>query len=149
MEAHKKQDEIWMQEALACAKHAEAQGEVPIGAVVVYQNSLIARGWNTPISSIDPTAHAEIQALRAAAKTLNNYRLPDTTLYVTLAPCLMCASAIEHARVSRLVYAAEDPKKPKARLEQFRYQVTSGVLAEAAGGVLKAFFQRRRGKDLC
>ena len=100
----------YMQHALALARDAEKKGEVPIGAVIVLDNTIIGEGWNQPIKDSDPTAHAEIIALRAAAHTLQNYRLIDTTLYVTLEPCPMCLGAIMHARVKRLVFGASDPK---------------------------------------
>ena len=103
-------DIFWMQHALELAKRAESEGEVPVGAVVVYDEQVIGEGWNSPISDNDPTAHAEIMALRSAAKKINNYRLLDTTLYVTLEPCIMCTGAITHSRVKRVVYGATDPK---------------------------------------
>ena len=103
-------DLIYMQRAIELARHAEAEGEVPVGALIVYDDKIIAEGWNTPITGNDPTAHAEIKALRAAADTIKNYRLLDTTLYVTLEPCVMCAGAIIHARVKRVVFGATDPK---------------------------------------
>jgi len=103
-------DVFWMQHALELAKRAESEGEVPVGAVVVYDEQVIGEGWNSPISDNDPTAHAEIMALRSAAKKINNYRLLDTTLYVTLEPCIMCTGAITHSRVKRVVYGATDPK---------------------------------------
>ena len=108
-------DEHWMQHALTLAAKAEAQGEVPVGALLVQDDTIIAEGWNQPIAGHDPTAHAEVMALRAAGQTLQNYRFTDTTLYVTLEPCLMCVGAIVHARVSRLVFAARDPKSGPSR----------------------------------
>lgn len=103
-------DEYWMQQALLLAEKAEQQDEVPVGAVIVKDNQLIAEGWNQPIQSHDPSAHAEMQAMRAAGKALNNYRLVDTTLYVTLEPCSMCVGAMVHARVRRVVFGAYDVK---------------------------------------
>ncbi|MGH8399460.1 MAG: tRNA adenosine(34) deaminase TadA, partial [Gammaproteobacteria bacterium] len=103
-------DTVWMHEALTLAHKAEAEGEVPVGAVIVQGDEIIGRGWNHPIAAHDPTAHAEIVALREAAQKLENYRLTDTTLYVTLEPCAMCAGAMVHARVGRLVFGASDPR---------------------------------------
>lgn len=146
-------DQFWMQHALQLAKRAEAEGEVPVGAIIVKDDQVIGEGWNHPINSNDPTAHAEIMALRAAATKLHNYRLLNTTMYVTLEPCSMCAGAIIHARVKRLVYAATDPKGGAAGSvftilpgEKLNHQVevTSGVLAEECSKQLSAFFQMRR-----
>src|SRR5690242_6254587 len=103
-------DERWMRDALALAARAQAAGEVPVGAVLVKEGTVIGSGWNHPIGAHDPTAHAGVAALRAAAQAVGNYRLTDTTLYVTLEPCAMCAGALVHARVKRLVYGAPDPK---------------------------------------
>ena len=103
-------DQYWMQYALNLAKQAKAQDEVPVGAVLVKEGEVVGVGYNCPIATNDPTSHAEIQAIRSAAKTLNNYRLNDTTLYVTLEPCAMCAGAIVHARIARVVFGATDPK---------------------------------------
>ncbi len=142
-----------MRRALALARRAEAAGEVPVGAVVVRGGEVLGEGWNRPIARRDPTAHAEIVALRAAAAAAGNYRLPGATLYVTLEPCLMCAGALVHARLSRLVYGAQDPKTGAAgsRLDAFalpflnhRVEVTGGVLAAECGSLLKAFFAARR-----
>jgi len=151
----KSQDSEWMAKALALARRAEAEGEVPVGAVVVEDGKLIAEGWNRPIAGHDPTAHAEIQALRAAAEVVENYRLPGTTLYVTLEPCPMCAGAIVHARVARVVFAAVDPRTGAAgsvfnllqdeRLNH-RCEVQAGVLAEQSSELLRNFFRRRRDK---
>lgn len=147
------EDLKWMREALELARRAEAEGEVPVGAVLVKAGARIAMGWNRPITSHDPTAHAEVVALRAAAEALGNYRLTDSTLYVTLEPCAMCAGALVHARVARLVYGAADPKAGAAgsvfNLVQaaplnHRLEVTGGVLAEDCGVLLKDFFSRRR-----
>jgi len=147
------QDEKWMQEALLLARQAEAAGEVPVGAVLVKDGLLLGSGWNQPIGAHDPTAHAEVMALRAAAQALGNYRVTGTTLYVTLEPCAMCAGAMVHARVARLVYGAADPKTGAAgsvfdltRTDKLnhRLEVEGGVLAEECGGLLKDFFAKRR-----
>lgn len=146
-------DEHWMRQALALAIRAETQDEVPVGAVLVQDNKLLGEGWNQPIGRCDPTAHAEIMAIRAAAETVNNYRLAGTTLYVTLEPCAMCVGAIIHARISRLVFGAADPKTGAAGSvmtlisdEHFNHKVdvTGGVLAIECGDLLKRFFQKRR-----
>ncbi len=146
-------DGRWMRQALALADRAEAAGEVPVGAVLVRDGEVVGEGWNRPIGTHDPTAHAEIEALRDAARRLANYRLPGTTLYVTLEPCAMCAGAILHARVARVVFGARDPKGGAAgsvfdllgtdRLNH-RVEVTAGVLAEESAQRLQAFFQSRR-----
>lgn len=145
----------WMQRALELATRAEAEGEVPVGAVVVSADGeLLGEGWNRSIVAKDPTAHAEIQALRAAAAHIGNYRLTGSTLYVTLEPCPMCAGAMIHARVARLVFGASDPRAGSAgtvfnllQTEQLnhRTEVFGGVLAEACSDQLKAFFRARRG----
>ena len=146
-------DEHWMQLALEQAQLAAANGEVPVGAVLVKDNRLIASGFNQPISSCDPSAHAEIVVLRAAAKMLSNYRLPDTTLYVTIEPCTMCIGAMIHARVKRLVFGAPEPRAgaviSAARLlegTQFnhRIEVAGGVLAESGAAVMQKFFRDKR-----
>lgn len=143
----------WMTLALELAKKAEALGEVPVGAVLVLDNQLIAQGFNHPIALHDPTAHAEIQALRQGANHIQNYRLLNTTLYVTLEPCVMCMGAMIHARVHRLVFAAFDPKTGAAgsvfdlaKENKFNHQVevTTGVLAEPCGQLLKNFFLSKR-----
>lgn len=142
-----------MRRALTLARRAEQEGEVPVGAVLVEAGSVIGEGWNRPVSSSDPTAHAEIQAMRAAGVLKQNYRLPDTTLYVTLEPCVMCAGAILHARVARLVFAAYDPKAGAAGsiidiFENLRLnhhtEVTGGVLEQESAELLKTFFKVRR-----
>jgi tRNA(adenine34) deaminase len=147
-------DAIFMRAALAEAVKAAAGGEVPIGAVVVRQGRILARGANRPIGSSDPTAHAEIMALRRAAKKVANYRLPDCDLYVTVEPCAMCLGAVVQARVRRLVYGAADPKAgavsstmrfPFARLNH-RPEVVGGVLAGEAAALLREFFRARRNK---
>ena len=146
-------DEKWMRHALDLAARAEVEGEVPVGAVVVRDGTILAEGWNRPIALHDPTAHAEIMALRAAAQALGNYRLAGTTLYVTLEPCAMCAGAIVHARVQRVVYGATDPRAGAAgsvfdvlRAPSLNHKVelVSGVLAEECEQRLKAFFRERR-----
>jgi len=142
-----------MHRALELARRAEAEGEVPVGAVVATEHMIIGEGWNRPIHEHDPTAHAEIRALRDAAARTGNYRLPGTTLYVTLEPCVMCAGAIIHARVDRVVYGARDPKGGAAgsvfevlgtdRLNH-RVRVEGGMLEEECGSLLRGFFQSRR-----
>lgn len=148
-----KSDIEWMSAALDNARQAESMGEVPVGAVLVRDGERLADGWNRVIADQDPTAHAEIVALRAAAEKLTNYRLPDTTLYVTLEPCSMCAGAIINARVRRVIYAAADPKTGAAgsvidilRHSQLnhRCEVTAGVLAEESADLLRQFFRNRR-----
>ncbi len=146
-------DELFMQEALREAQRALALGEVPVGAVVVRNGTVIARGCNRPITSNDPTAHAEIIALREAGFALSNYRLLDCELYVTVEPCAMCAGAITHARIRRLVYGAEDPKAGAvhsvtqvlnhAKLNH-RVDVTFGVLAAQCMDLLQTFFREKR-----
>jgi tRNA(adenine34) deaminase len=145
-----------MRAALALAEEAARQGEVPVGAVVVADGHIVGRGYNAPISRRDPTAHAEIAALRDAAAAIGNYRLPDCDLYVTLEPCAMCAGAIMHARIRRLVFGASDPKTgacgsvvnllAEPRLNHHT-GATAGVLAEECAAVLKAFFAERRRAD--
>ncbi len=143
----------YMGRALELARLAEAAGEVPVGALIVRDGVVVAEGWNRPISSNDPTAHAEIVALRAAGQALETYRLTGTTLYVTLEPCAMCASAMVHARVQRLVFAAADPRAGAAgsvfNIVQHpalnhRLECMSGVLAEECAAMLRAFFVARR-----
>ena len=145
--------EDWMRRALALADRAENEGEVPIGAVLVRDGELLGEGWNSVISTQDPTAHAEIIALRDAARIAGNYRLPGSTLYVTLEPCTMCAGAMIHARVERLVFAAREPKagvvcSTCAMLDEPRFnhrvQWQEGVLAEESSQRLQAFFKARR-----
>ncbi len=147
------QDEFWMQQALALAARAAEAGEVPVGAVLVRGGEKIAEGWNQPIALNDPTAHAEIVTLRAAAQALGNYRLNDCTLYITLEPCPMCAGALVHARVKRVVYGTADDKAGAAgsvmqvlRHPQLNHlcQVTAGVLAAPAKAQLAEFFAARR-----
>lgn len=147
------QDQYWMGHALLMAKRAQEEGEVPVGAVLVRNNELVSEGWNQPIMGHDPTAHAEIMALRSAGRVESNYRLPGTTLYVTLEPCVMCVGAIMHARVERVVFGADDPRAGAAgsafsllESEQFNHsvQVESGILANKCGEILREFFKARR-----
>lgn len=146
-------DERYMRIALEAARRAEARGEVPVGAVVVVAGEPIAEAANAPIGQRDPTAHAEIVALRRAARTSGNYRLPGTTLYVTLEPCCMCVGAMIHARVARLVFGAADPKSgaagsvfalAQAPAHNHRMQVDGGVLAAECAELLQSFFRTRR-----
>ena len=134
-------DESFMRRALELARRAGQEGEVPVGAVVVLDSELVGEGWNRPIASHDPSAHAEIQAMRAAAQKLRNYRLTGATLYVTLEPCDMCVGAMFHARISRAVYGATDPKKLVLKNQ---VTLTGGVLATECGALLSAFFAARR-----
>lgn len=146
-------DEDYMRIALGLAAEAARAAEVPVGAVVVCADRIVGRGWNAPIGLHDPTAHAEIRALREAAATLLNYRLPDCTLYVTLEPCVMCAGAIQHARLARVVFGAADPKTgacgsvvdlfAEPRLNHHA-SVTGGVLRDESVALLRAFFAARR-----
>lgn len=147
----------WMREALALARTAGAADEVPVGALVVLDGQVVGRGFNRPIGGHDPTAHAEIQALRDAAQRLGNYRLAGCTLYATLEPCAMCAGAIMHARIARVVFAAADPKTgacgsvvdlfAQARLNHHA-KVEGGVLAEESAALLSSFFAARRSQTL-
>lgn len=149
-------DTDYMQAALELAAQAAAAGEVPVGAVVVKDGQIIGRGSNAPIGRHDPTAHAEVQAMRDAAQHLGNYRLVGCSLYVTLEPCAMCSGAIQHARIARLVYGASDPKTGacgsvvdlmnEPRLNHHT-EVTGGVMAEQCGAILSAFFAGRRKKS--
>jgi tRNA(adenine34) deaminase len=143
----------WMRHALTLARQAEAAGEVPVGAVLVRDNQLLAEGWNQPISSHDASAHAEIMAMREAGRKLGNYRLLDTTLYVTLEPCSMCVGAMIHARVGQLVYGATEPRTGalggafnllEANQHNHLFRVKSGVLAAESSELLQAFFRARR-----
>lgn len=146
-------DEQWMRRALELATHAEAAGEVPVGALLVRHNQILGEGWNCPIGQSDPSAHAEIRALRAAGVATGNYRLIDTTLYVTMEPCAMCAGALVHARVSRLVFGAADSRAGAAgssfdivRSPQLnhRLEVVGGVLESDCRELVQAFFRSRR-----
>lgn len=153
-DTHQNIDEQWMHLALAQAKLAEAQGEVPVGAVIVHQGQVIGVGFNCPISSNDPTAHAEIQAIRDACQNLQNYRLPEgSTLYVTLEPCTQCVGALVHARVSRVVFAATEPRAGSlvsARqlmndgFYNHFFAFEGGCLAEQSAELLRQFFKARR-----
>lgn len=142
-----------MQYAIELAHKAEAAGEVPVGAIIVLNDELIAEGWNQPISASDPTAHAEIMALRAAGRKLENYRLLDAQLYVTLEPCPMCVGAMLHARIRRVIYGATDPKTGalggaydllNSVSHNHGFEVTGGVLAEQSRDLLQTFFKSRR-----
>lgn len=142
-----------MQMALGLARQADVENEVPVGAVIVRSGEVIGRGSNAPLSTHDPTAHAEIQAMRDASRTIGNYRLTHCTLYVTLEPCAMCAGAIQHARIVRVVYGASDPKTGACgsvidlfaeRRLNHHATVTSGVLADECAQLLERFFSRRR-----
>lgn len=146
-------DSRWMRRALALAEGAAAHDEVPVGAVLVRDDTVLGEGWNQPISANDPTAHAEVVALRQAAQRERNYRLPGTTLYVTLEPCCMCAGALIHARVLRVVFGAFDPKTGAAGsvfdilqspLHNHRIEIVGGVLAQECSDLLRGFFQERR-----
>lgn len=144
----------WMRHALTLAEQAGREGEVPVGAVLVKDNQIVGEGWNRPIGCHDPSAHAEIMAIRDAGQRIQNYRLLDTTLYVTLEPCVMCAGALIHARVKRVVFGAYDPRTGSAgsvfevlttdKLNH-RIEVEGGVLAEECGESLRSFFRSRRG----
>jgi tRNA(adenine34) deaminase len=147
------QDEAWMRHALRLAQRAELLGEVPIGAVLVRESQCLAEGWNSPIASHDATAHAEINVLREAGKRIENYRLIDTTLYVTLEPCVMCMGAIVHARIKRLVFGAYDPKRgavchalnlANAGFLNHTVSWQGGVLEAECSELLKEFFRLRR-----
>ena len=146
-------DEHWMRRALQLAEQAAVQGEVPVGAVLVLDDVEVGAGWNQPIATHDPTAHAEIMALRAAAQHTGNYRLTGSTLYVTLEPCVMCAGALVHARVARVVFGATDPKTGAAGsvfdtlvspLHNHRIACDGGVLAMQCSDLLRRFFHARR-----
>ena len=146
-------DAHWMAQALALAHKAEAAGEVPVGAVLVKDNQLIAEGWNQPISSHDATSHAEIMAMREAGKKLNNYRLIDTTVYVTLEPCSMCVGAMIHARVAKVVYGAVEPRTGalggafdllQVNEHNHAFAVVAGVMADESRDLLQRFFRARR-----
>ena len=146
-------DEYWMNKALLLADRAAQNSEIPVGAIVVMDDQLIGEGVNAPISTMDPTAHAEIQAIRAACTHFGNYRLSGATLFVTLEPCAMCAGAIVHARINRVVFAAKEPKSGAVCSQQHFFEhtflnhkvsVVSGVLAEKASAQLTNFFQFRR-----
>jgi tRNA(adenine34) deaminase len=147
-------DEARMRHALALAERAAAEGEVPVGALLVRDGEIVGEGWNRPISEQDPSAHAEILALRDAGHRHGNYRLPGTSLYVTLEPCVMCAGAIVHARVDRVFFGARDPKGgacgsvfdllPSDARFNHRTECTGGILADECGALLRGFFKKRR-----
>ena len=147
--------ELWMEEAIRLAIKAQAAGEVPVGAVVVRDGNILGRGWNNVIGSHDPTAHAEIMAIREAASAVGNYRLTGCVLYVTLEPCTMCAGAIIHSRIDKLVIGADDPKAGAAgsvidifasEAANHRVIIERGILAGRCMEMLQAFFRERRGK---
>ena len=149
------QDEFFMREAISLARSAEELGEVPVGALVVLDGCIVGRGFNSPIGAHDPTAHAEIAALRDAARHLGNYRLPGCELFVTLEPCAMCAGAILHSRIARVVYGARDPKTgvhgsviDLFAVERLNHhtEIVGGVLAEECGRLLSGFFAARRAR---
>ena len=146
-------DEVWMEEALRSAQRALEAGEVPVGAVVVRESRVVSRGWNRNISDFDPTAHAEIVALRKAGAIVGNHRLEDCDLFVTIEPCAMCAGAMVHARIKRLVYGAPDPKAGAVQSVMqvlnhpqlnHRMEVRGGVLAGRSAEILQEFFRHRR-----
>ena len=146
-------DEAFMRRALELAQLAQQEGEVPVGAVVVSEEKILGEGWNRPIAASDPTAHAEIQAMRAASSVLSNYRLTGATLYVTLEPCVMCVGAMFHARIGRVVFGASDPKAGAAgsivdlfKNERLNHhaEIQGGVLASECGALLSRFFASRR-----
>jgi len=146
-------DEIWMEEALRCAQRALELGEVPVGAIVVSSGKVVGRGWNRNITDRDPTAHAEILALREAGATVGNHRLGDCELFVTIEPCAMCAGAMVHARIKRLVYGSDDPKAGAAGSVMqvvnhpqlnHKIEVRSGILAGRSAELLQTFFKNRR-----
>ncbi|MGN6592407.1 MAG: tRNA adenosine(34) deaminase TadA [Terriglobales bacterium] len=148
-------DEQWMQQALALARAAELAGEVPVGAVVISESGdLLGRGYNRTLLDVDPSAHAEIVALREAAWRAGNHRLPGSTVYVTIEPCLMCVGALIQARIARLVYGADEPKSGALRSTpslashpalNHHFTVTAGIQAPACAEIVQAFFRRRRG----
>lgn len=146
-------DELWMEEALRAAQRALEAGEVPVGAVVVCEGRVVGRGWNRNITDFDPTAHAEVVALREAGAAVGNHRLADCDLFVTIEPCAMCAGAMVHARIRRLIYGADDPKAGAVRSVMqvlnhaqlnHRVEVRGGVLAGRSAEMLQTFFKNRR-----
>ena len=146
-------DEEWMQYALQLAKKSEESDEVPVGAIVIHKNKIIGEGWNQPISSNNPTAHAEIMALQDAGEKIGNYRLLDSTMYVTLEPCVMCAGALVHARIAKLVYAVDDQKTGACgsvfnmvQAEELNHniEIKKGVLEKECQALIKNFFKEKR-----
>jgi tRNA(adenine34) deaminase len=146
-------DELWMEEALRCAQRALEAGEVPVGAIVIYDQGVVGRGWNRNLTDDDPTAHAEIVALREAGRNIGNHRLVDCDLFATIEPCAMCAGAAVHARVRRLVYGADDPKAGAVHSVlqvvshpslNHQMEVRGGVLAGRSAEILQEFFRQRR-----
>jgi tRNA(adenine34) deaminase len=146
-------DELWMEEAIRCAQRALEAGEVPIGAIVVCNQNIVGRGWNRNITDSDPTAHAEILALRGAGATVGNHRLAECELFVTIEPCPMCAGAMVHARIKRLIYGADDPKAGAVHSVMqvlnhaglnHRMEIIGGVLAGRGADLLQTFFRNRR-----
>src|SRR6478672_6275975 len=146
-------DELWMEEALRLAQHAQDAGEVPVGAIVVRHGKIVGRGWNRNLTDVDPTAHAEILALREAGARVGNHRLGDCELFATIEPCAMCAGAMVHARLKRLIYGADDPKAGAVRSVMqvlnhpslnHRMEVRTGVLAGRCAELLQSFFRSRR-----
>lgn len=153
MSSHIVDNNNWMQQALVLARKAEQEGEVPVGAVLIQDNKILGQGWNRPVASHDPSAHAEIQAIRAAGKALGNYRLPGSTLFVTLEPCTMCAGAIIHARIKRLVFGAYDPRtgaivSVAQILDQDHHNhktdFQGGIMESECSQILKDFFAAKR-----
>ena len=153
VDANEERDRRWMERALELAREAESNGEVPVGAVIVLDDGMIGEGRNRMIGANDPSAHAEIDALRDAGRRVGNYRFPGASLYVTLEPCVMCAGAMIHARIGRVIYAATDPKTGAAgsafdllqhERHNHRLEVTAGVLAVEASEMLSGFFRSRR-----
>jgi tRNA(adenine34) deaminase len=151
--SEERDDNYWMTRALELAQKSRALGEVPVGAVVVSNDELLGEGWNQPIASSDPTAHAEIVALRDAAARLGNYRLVGTTLYVTIEPCTMCTGALVHARISRLVYGAREPRAGAVASNaqvltntglNHRFEITEGVCKELCSDLVSSFFRHKR-----
>lgn len=134
-------DEDYMRRALELARRAAQEGEVPVGSLVVHEGRIIGEGWNQPIAAADPTAHAEVQAIRAASSAAGNYRLSGATLYVTLEPCDMCLGAMFHARIARCVFGAKDPKK---QVLKNNVALVGGVRAEECGAILSGFFAAKR-----
>jgi tRNA(adenine34) deaminase len=146
-------DELWMEEALRCAQRALELGEVPVGAVMIFDGKVVGRGWNRNITDSDPSAHAEIMALREAGARIGNHRLGQCDLFVTIEPCAMCAGAMVHARIRRLVYGADDPKAGAVHSAMqvvnhpqlnHRIEISGGVLAGRSAEIMQQFFRRRR-----